>query len=265
MSSKLSKKQKELLCSIQIATDPENIKYINKSLIHVKRAHKQLSELIRKIEKVNLENKVSNRENAITTYKYYFIKVDSKFISSKEKMAIKQTFIPGEIEKFLNKESKLPEILRKLKTTQKILKNITGPCEKALKFYDTIHNTANVVNKVDDLLKQQDKLKTADDYRKYYLGLAGEFSKVATSMKSITRALPRGASDYCEFIFTVAENGVKAAKIVSKYSGEIIKRAVALDELGKKAYGKQSYFTTGRDADSFNSNEKGVDYVLKNR
>jgi hypothetical protein len=33
-------------------------------------------------------------------------------------------------------------------------------------------------------------------------------------MKEITGKLPPGASDYCDFIFSVAENSAKAAKVV---------------------------------------------------
>ncbi len=54
-------------------------------------------------------------------------------------------------------------------------------------------------------------------------------------MGIVTSILPRGASDYCDFIFTAAKNTDKMAKVVYDYT---TKQENAMKELDKVTKGK---------------------------
>ena len=50
-------------------------------------------------------------------------------------------------------------------------------------------------------------------------------------MGVVTSILPRGASDYCDFIFTAAKNCLEAVDIVSKHTKKVLKWCEELDKV----------------------------------
>ena len=61
------------------------------------------------------------------------------------------------------------------------------------------------------------------------------FTDAASVMKTVTGVLPRGASDYCDFIFTVAESCKVAIAIVSNHTEKVLKKIAEIesDNFGK--------------------------------
>ena len=108
------------------------------------------------------------------------------------------------------------------------------------------------------LRQQQQTLKTPKDYRKHYMELAKGFSKVSGELKFISQKLPHGASDYLDFVFTVAEKSVVLAKIADRHLETIEKESGAVDSLRNNAYGRKSFFSSGQEVSSYGNVNKGL-------
>ena len=77
-------------------------------------------------------------------------------------------------------------------------------------------------------------------------------------MGVVTSILPRGASDYCDFIFAAAKNCLEAVDIVSKHTEKILKLCKEIDKLSDN-FGKKD-FTSGLDALKFDDLDKYYKY-----
>jgi hypothetical protein len=74
----------------------------------------------------------------------------------------------------------------------------------------------------------------------YYKNLATGFASASSAMKELTNKLPPGASDYCNYIFSVAENSAKAAKVVGDYTTRLINEFKEFDKALAKVGEKNS-------------------------
>ena len=125
-------------------------------------------------------------------------------------------------------------MLRKVKQAHKIFRTALKPVANVIKVYTLICNTKELLKKsseVHDLYQAQKNLKTAESYRRYYKKAGKLFGDAVSVMGVVTSILPRGASDYCDFIFTAAKNCLKAVDIVSKHTVNILKWCEELDKV----------------------------------
>jgi hypothetical protein len=150
---------------------------------------------------------------------------------------VKGKYSIDKIEAFIDdKYSKkgLRGILRKVEKAHKIFRSALKPVANVIKAYTLICNTKELLKKsseVHDLYQAQKSLKTAESYRRYYKDAGKLFSNAVSVMGVVTSILPRGASDYCDFIFTAAKNCLEAVDIVSKHTKKILKWCEELDKV----------------------------------
>lgn len=164
---------------------------------------------------------------------------------------IKGKFSIDKIEAFLDKkESKkgLRGMLYKVKQAHKIFRSALKPVSNVIKAYNLICNTKELLKKSSeayDLYQAQKKLKTAESYRQYYEKAGKLFGNAVSVMGVVTSILPRGASDYCDFIFTAAKNCLEAVNIVNKHTEKILKLCKEIDILMQGVGEKNSIFNGG--------------------
>ncbi len=160
---------------------------------------------------VAAKNKIYNNimDEAEKIYKNIYFHAGNSYI--------KRAYPKGKIANWLrNKNSidKLKSFTRKLTTVSKVIDKV----DKVIKMSDRAIKVFDSYSQGEGLLQEQDRLKTSKDYKEYYYKVAQEASKIASDLKSFSNRLPMGMRDYYEFIFTVAENTDKMAKVVYDYT-----------------------------------------------
>ena len=225
MSSKIEKKKKQLIALLDEATNTKNAKLVNEAFGKVKKVELKITATIRRLKKVDDYLKKNNRPRAKKIYKAFFFNMSTPDFGSLKKVKAKKVFTVKQIEQFLDNRSKLSKVIRNLNKAHRTFRLVLGPVGKAIKAYNIICNTKKSLQKaseVYDLYQAQKNLKTAESYRQYYKNAGKLFGEAAEVMKIVTSFLPRGASDYCDYILTVATRCGDAITIVSDYSKKII-------------------------------------------
>ena len=147
------------------------------------------------------------------------------------KLRIKRAISEREIKDFLNNKSLIKKALDKTKRANAYIKAVVPKCRMVVDTYDRICKLSGAFADVEKLRIEQKKLSSPGSYVSYYNNIAKGFSSASSAMKEITGKLPPGASDYCDFIFSVAENSAKAAKLVGDYTTKLINAFSAFDSL----------------------------------
>ena len=161
------------------------------------------------------------------------IKIDNEILDEAERMynklymnagfnKIKHAYSKNEIAKWLRK-NKSSEHIKSFVNKLNVAKTIVEKLEKVIKVTDSAVSIFDCYSKGKDLLNEQSQLKTAQDYNEYYYKIAQKASAMASELKKLSGKLPPGMRDYYEFIFTVAENTDKMAKVVYKYVEDLEK------------------------------------------
>lgn len=237
MSSELKKKKAELLTLLDEATSTQNATKVNEAFDKIKKVELKFRRVILRLEAAERYLKKNNRKKAIFAYKTFFFNMVSPEFGKQKNAKIKGKFSIDQIEAFLdNKDSEkgLRGMLKKVKKTHKIFRTALKPVANVIKVYTLMCNTKELLKKsseVHDLYQAQKNLKTAESYRRYYEKAGKLFGDAVSVMGVVTSILPRGASDYCDFIFTAAKNCLEAVDIVSKHTKKILKLCTEIDEL----------------------------------
>ncbi|MFA6716267.1 MAG: hypothetical protein WCS27_12880 [Victivallaceae bacterium] len=247
MSSELEKKRDELIALLDKATSSKNAATVNEAFDKVEKVELKINRVILRLEAVERYLKNNNRKKAIYAYQTLFFKMSPTDSRVKSKKLIDTDAIQA----FLDEKAQnrgLRGMLKKLGRVHSIFRLVLVPVRNMVKAYNIICNAKKVIQKsseVSDLYQAQKELKTAESYRKYYEKAGILFSEASSAMGLVTSILPRGASDYCDFIFTVAKNCVEAVKIVSEHTEKILKLCKEIDELIKGVGEKYSKFNDG--------------------
>jgi hypothetical protein len=225
MATEQELRKKKIIAMIKEFTNPTHQKLVKEGMGWAKDAEKALDQTVQVLEKIKTHMERGNTSVAEYLYKNAFFKTG--------KLHIKRAFTKDEILKFLNKKSLLQKTLDKSQKARDILRKVVGPCAKVVDNYEKLCKAVNVSVDFDKLMRQQGQLKTAGEYRNYYMNLAEKFAKVSGVLKGVSSMLPAGASDYLEFVFTGAEKTGKFAKIVGNYSERIVREFTAYEKLQK--------------------------------
>ena len=228
MSSELEKKRDELIALLDKATSSKNAATVNEAFGKVEKVELKINRVILRLGAVERYLKNNNRKKAIYAYQTFFFNMSSPDFGKLKKVKSKKLFDVDDIQAFLDEKAQsrgLRGMLKKLRRVHSIFRLVLRPARNIVKAYNIICNAKKIIQKsseISDLYQAQKELKTAESYRKYYEKAGILFSEASSVMGLVTSILPRGASDYCDFIFTVAENCGEAVDIVGDYSKKII-------------------------------------------
>ena len=264
MSSELKKKKDQLVALLDEATNPKNAKKVTEAFDKINKVELKFRRVILRLKAIERYWKKNNRKKAIFAYNTFFFNMVSTEFGQQKDAKVKGKYSIDKIEAFIdNKYSQkgLRGILRKVEQAHRIFRSALKPVAKVMKAYNLICNTKELLKKsseVYDLFQAQKSLKTAESYKQYYEDAGKLFSNAVSVMGVVTSILPRGASDYCDFIFTAAKNSLEAVDIVSKHTEKILKLCKEIDKLSDN-FGKKD-FTSGRDALKFDDLDKYYKY-----
>ncbi len=237
MSTEKEKSKQKIIAIVKEFTDPKHRKQVDEGLKKVEKAKGRLDTMVKELDKFygTLDKWASKEAKNIRANKY---------INTGD-LKIKKALTENEIKKILLNRTKVKETLAKLKKAQNFLGDAIPKCRKAVDSYGKICQLAGAFADIEKLRIEQSKLSSPASYVTYYNNLATGFSAASTAMKELTNKLPPGASDYCDFIFSVAENSAKAAKVVGDYTTKLINEFKAFDKALAKMGEKNSSFNDG--------------------
>jgi len=231
LEKKLETKKDELIALLDKATEPETAAKINEVFEKIKKVKLRISGTIRRLEQVYKYVKTGNRNKARKIYETYFFNMSQPYAVESRKIRAKRLLSVDEIQKFLDKKDVVKNIINKLKRVDRFFSEAMKYADKIIKVYTLICNVKKNLTDIAGLYEAQKKLKTAEDYRQYYKRAGKIFSDASSAMKVVTSILLRGARDYCDFIFTVAQDCYVAVEIVSKHTEKILKICKEIDVL----------------------------------
>ena len=237
MSSEFEKKKDQLIALLDEATNPKNAEKVNEAFDKINKVELKFRRVILRLKAVERYWKKNNRKKAIFAYNTFFFNMVSTEFGKQKDAKVKGKYSIDKIEAFIDdkySQKGLRGILRKVEKAHKIFRSALKPVAIVIKAYTLICNTKELLKKsseVNDLYQAQKSLKTAESYRQYYKNAGTLFSSAVSVMGVVTSTLPRGASDYCDFIFTAAKNCLEAVDIVSKHTEKILKLCKEIDVL----------------------------------
>jgi hypothetical protein len=226
MSTEKEKRKQKIIAVVKEFTSPKHRKQVDEGLKKVEQAKGRLDTMVRELDKFyGVVDKWAAKE-AKNIRKNVFINTGN--------LKIKKALTENEIKTVLVNRTKVKETLAKLKKAQKFLGDAIPKCRKAVDTYSKICQLASAFGDVEKLREEQKKLSSPSSYVDYYRKLATGFASASSAMKELTNKLPPGASDYCNFIFSVAENSAKAAKLVGGYTTNLINEFKEFDKVHSK-------------------------------
>ena len=172
---------------------------------------------------LDAKNRIYNdiMDKAEWIYNSAFIPIrKSRLKKGSSETEIKKALSKTDIENWLRKKDsakKLRSFTTKLTSAAKVINEVSKVIKRTEKVIKVFDSYAEGI----DLINQSNNLTKPEDYKEYYYKVAQKASKMASAFKSLSDKLPPGMRAYYEFIFTVAENTDKMAKVVYDYTGRL--------------------------------------------
>jgi hypothetical protein len=225
MSTEKEKRKQKIIAVVKEFTNPKHRKLVMEGMKYAEEAQKTLKNTEACLKQLEMEVNRGNIDKAEKLYKKLFVNTG--------KFRIKRAVSERELKAFLNDKSLIKKVLGKTRKAHAYIKAVVPKCRMVVDAYDKICKLSGAFADVEKLRMEQKKLSSPGSYVSYYNEIAKGFSSASSVMKEITGKLPPGASDYCDFIFSVAENTAKAAKVVGDYTTKLINAFSAFDSLQK--------------------------------
>jgi hypothetical protein len=237
MSTEKEKSKQKIIAVVKEFTNPKHRKLVMEGMNYAQEAEKALIKTEACLKQMEMDVNRGNIGNAEMLYRKVFI--------STGKLKIKKAVSEREIKVFLNDKSLIKKALDKTRKANAYIKAVVPKCRMVVDVYDKICKLSGPFADIEKLRMEQKKLSSSGSYVTYYNNIAQGFASASSVMKEITGKLPPGASDYCDFIFSVAENSAKAAKVVGDYTTKLINGFKAFDKALAKMGEKNSSFNDG--------------------